>query len=113
MNKILTLFPVVALESIIDNHEYLNQKLMLEIHKVFDNLDKKRVLSHKWNSNVITDQKDQLGYTSFMGGSLTENANFNFFPIVLRNTVAWIRIRIQIFGRIRIQWIRNIGQKRL
>jgi uncharacterized protein (TIGR02466 family) len=79
MNKILNLFPVVVLDSIIDNHEYLNQKLMPEIHKVFDNLDKKRVLSHKWNSNVITDQKDQLGYTSFMGGSLTENANFNFF----------------------------------
>ena len=87
MNKILRLFPVVMLESVLDDHQPINQRLINEINVVFDNLEKKRVLSHKWHSNIITDQKNNLGYTSFMGQSLSEKSNFKFFHNYISNTI--------------------------
>lgn len=87
MNKILRLFSVVVLEGQIDDHEIINQRLIKEIDAVFENLQEKRVLSHKWHANLITDQKHQLGYTSFMSPSLTDRSNFNFFHSHISTTI--------------------------
>jgi hypothetical protein len=39
MNKILRLFPVVMLESVLEDHQPINEKLINEINIVFDNLE--------------------------------------------------------------------------
>lgn len=79
MKKIVNLFPVVTLEAIIDDHEYVNTRLDFEIAKLFENDEPKRILSHKWNSYVIQKDKDPAGYTNFNGSDLIHNPNFKFF----------------------------------
>lgn len=79
MKKIMNIFPVVSLEAIIDNHEEINARLLTEMESLFADGVKKRVLSYKWNDFLVTDEKHQLGYTSFNTTSLSEEPNFKFF----------------------------------
>ncbi len=78
MKKINRLFPTVMLEAIIDDQETVNQRLLKELDVLFAG-NKKRVLSYKWKDFIITDDKHQLGYTSFNSGSLCEMPEFEFF----------------------------------
>ena len=82
MKTIRPLFAVQTLEAIIDDYESINKKLLIELDKIFDSDDKKRVLSHKWNEYEWTNEKHSLGYTNFdprQPNSLTTDPNFNFF----------------------------------
>lgn len=79
MKKIIPLFPVITLESIVEDHLDINEKLIREIETIFDSDNPKRVLSHKWNNRLITQEKHKLGYTNFNNESLIDNSKFDFF----------------------------------
>jgi len=98
MNKITNIFPVIVLESQIVNHEIINQRLVKEIDTHFDNLQDKRVLSYKWRANIMTDKKHQMGYTSFMGPSLTTLSNFNFFHKHISDTIQDFFTQLNYYG---------------
>lgn len=82
MKKITKIFPVMMMEAQVDDYTSINAKLKAEIYCMFDKINEKRVLSHKWDDFVITDKAHELGYTSFNSKDyhdLTKLAEFNFF----------------------------------
>lgn len=79
MKRIRNLFPVVTLEAIIEDHDNVNTRLLEELDVVFANTKEKRVLSYKWNDVLLTENKHELGYTSFHEGSLSNDPKFEFF----------------------------------
>lgn len=82
MKKITKVFPVMMMEAIIDDHLAINQQLKIEISSLFEKIDEKRVLSHKWDDFVLTEESHNLGYSSFNSTeyhNLTEVEEFKFF----------------------------------
>jgi len=79
MKKIINAFAVPVLEAIIPDASTLNKSLHLKIQTLFDTIDDKRLLSHYWHSNILTDIAADVGYSSFNHGNLIDNENFNDF----------------------------------
>ena len=82
MKKISKIFPVMMMEAEIDNYNSINARLKTEIKSLFDKINEKRVLSHKWDDFLITENTHELGYTSFNSKDyhdLTKISEFDFF----------------------------------
>ena len=77
MKKIINAFSVPILESRLDNVR--NDILVNLINGLFASMPDKRLLSHEWNSRVLTDNPAATGYSSFDHGSLTSDSNFFSF----------------------------------
>jgi hypothetical protein len=65
MKKISKIFPVMMMEAVVDDYESINSQLTIEITSLFDKINEKRVLSHKWDDFIITEDSHSLGYSSF------------------------------------------------
>lgn len=83
MKKIINAFSVPILESTLHNVEQVNNVLSTKISKLFSSMDDKRLLSHEWNSNILTDQSAVVGYSSFDNSNLVEQSDFaDFFQMI-------------------------------
>lgn len=87
MKKIINAFPIPIFETLLDNHESINSSLIIEIRKLFSNMNNKRILSSAWHNGVFSRNNEPLGYSSFNDGDLTENPNFEFFYSDIRNRI--------------------------
>jgi uncharacterized protein (TIGR02466 family) len=92
-------FPVPILNVDLDNCAELNAKLRRVIDKYFDSVDKKRVLSHEWNRQLITKDRAKLGYTSFNCETLTMKKEFAFFFQSLSPLITQFFNALQFHGR--------------
>lgn len=83
MKKIINAFSVPILEACFPPNSDQTTEWMDNINFLFASMDDKRLLSHEWNNNVVTDRTSTIGYSSFNHGNLVDDPKFqSFFKII-------------------------------
>ena len=87
MKRILNLFSVPILETIITDVDNLNKDLISSIDTLFALDDSKRILSHMWKNNLQTNVKSELGYSSFNQHDILQRTEFDSLFNLLTPTI--------------------------
>ena len=82
MKRIINAFSVPILEFQLQHDADRTTSWVRDITSLFAKMDDKRLLSHEWNNNIVTDNHSKIGYSSFNHSNLANDSKFqSFFEI--------------------------------
>ena len=79
MKRIINAFSVPILEFQLQHDADRTTSWVRDITSLFAKMDDKRLLSHEWNNNIVTDNHSKIGYSSFNHSNLANDSKFQSF----------------------------------